>query len=293
MGFYTNFSAQINAFIKSIATEKNEWIIKGFIDIYKRIYPMTSDTKVVSKIIELMLFPEIVRFGDKFDYEIFPAEEQNHYPDISFKNEKRNELIAVDIKSTYRKNSSSINGMTLGAFTGYFRSRDTTKNIRFPYNKYSAHYVLGVIYTRNEQSSEVFSKEMKNYELNELLNVPSVVSDFQIFLQEKWRIASDKPGSGNTKNIGSTKNIQRMVEGRGIFSKLGKEAFDDYWTNYLTNDMAKAIDSNKPYTNINEYLEWRNKIDLDGVDLEEIRTISKEDSVDDEKEEESEKLNLL
>jgi hypothetical protein len=126
-----------------------------------------------------------------------------------------------------------------------------------------------------------------------LLNVPSVVSDFQIFLQEKWRIASDKPGSGNTKNIGSTKNIQRMVEGRGIFSKLGKEAFDDYWTNYLTNDMAKAIDSNKPYTNINEYLEWRNKIDLDGVDLEEIRTISKEDSVDDEKEEESEKLNLL
>jgi hypothetical protein len=49
---------------------------------------------------------------------------------------------------------------------------------------------------------------------------------------EKWKIASDKRGSGNTANIGSIKNIGRIVKGRGMFSKLGESWFDDYWMNY-------------------------------------------------------------
>jgi hypothetical protein len=55
-----------------------------------------------------------------------------------------------------------------------------------------------------------------------------------ILLQEKWKIASDRPGSGNTKNIGSIKNIQKLKEGEGSFSKVGENVFDDYWTNFLT-----------------------------------------------------------
>lgn len=37
-------------------------------------------------------------------------------------------------------------------------------------------------------------------------------------LQEKWQIASDKTGSGNTKNIGSIKNVADLVNGNGVFA---------------------------------------------------------------------------
>ena len=51
-------------------------------------------------------------------------------------------------------------------------------------------------------------------------------------MQEKWKIASDKSGSGNTANIGSIAHINDIVTGNGMFSKLGEDWFDDYWMNY-------------------------------------------------------------
>ena len=54
------------------------------------------------------------------------TKEQNFYPDITFIDSEGNRY-AVDIKSSYRKAPNRINGMTLGAFTGYFRNRQITK----------------------------------------------------------------------------------------------------------------------------------------------------------------------
>ena len=102
------------------------------LDVYKNIYTISLDTKVVSKIIELMIFPIIVKFAKENDYEMILTSHQNHYPDISFISKKTKEKIALDLKSTYRINSEKVNGMTLGAFTGYFRNRKSTKNITFP-----------------------------------------------------------------------------------------------------------------------------------------------------------------
>jgi hypothetical protein len=36
---------------KHVSTE-TEWTVKGFIDIYKNIYTISSDTKIVSKFLE-------------------------------------------------------------------------------------------------------------------------------------------------------------------------------------------------------------------------------------------------
>ena len=36
-----------------VATEDGDWIVKGFIDVYKKIYTISVDTKVVSKVIEI------------------------------------------------------------------------------------------------------------------------------------------------------------------------------------------------------------------------------------------------
>lgn len=242
-------------FKETLATETGDWVVKGFIDVYRNIYTISVDTKVASKIIELMLFPVIARFAQEHGYTMILSEYQNHYPDITFIAPDKT-MVAIDLKSTYRTSSSSVNGFTLGAFTGYFRQRKIKKNITFPYEQYSGHFVLGIIYSRQDEVID----ERQIYALDDLQNILSVVKDFTFLLHEKWRIASDRPGSGNTKNIGSIKNIRDLLEGYGPFVPHGKEVFDDYWMNYLTKDMARAIDSEVPYRNLHEYWDWRNRI---------------------------------
>jgi len=243
----------IDKFNNAIATQKGDWVVKGFIDIAKNIYTISADTKVVSKIIELLLFPKICEFASKYEYKMVLCKEQNFYPDVTFI-DKYNNKFALDIKSTYRKNSKEVNGMTLGAFTGYFRDRKSNKNITFPYEEYIGHFVLGVIYSR----VEVDIDERRVYNIDELQNITSVVKDFIFFVQEKYKIATDRPGSGNTKNIGSVTKIDELINGKGPFAELGEEVFDDYWMFYLTRDMAKAVDlKSAPYKNLKEYLKYK------------------------------------
>jgi len=250
--FREDLLSHFEEFRKSLATNTGDWVVKGFIDVYRNIYTISVDTKVVSKIIELMLFPLFSRFAADHGLRMILSEHQNFYPDITFVAADGTK-IALDLKSTYRTTPETVNGFTLGAFTGYFRQRDSNKNITFPYKEYSVHFVLGVVYTRSGQVAD----ERRVYKLDELPTIVSVVKDFTFLLQEKWRIAGCGPGSGNTKNIGSVKNIRALVEGQGPFAHLGQEVFDDYWMNYLTEDMARAIDSSVPYRNIEEYEKWR------------------------------------
>ena len=243
----------VNEFENVISTDKGDWVVKGFIDIYKNIYTISSDTKVISKIIELYIFPKILEFAKKNNLEIELTKEQNFYPDITFKDSEGN-LFAVDLKSSYRKNDNHINGMTLGAFTGYFRDKDSLKNITHPYNEYKAHVVLGVIY---DYVSDI--DERKSYTIEQLPDIISVIKNFKFFVQEKWKIAIDRPGSGNTKNIGSVSNINDLINGNGPFAELGEDVFNDYWMYYLTTDMARMAELPKPYyRNLSEYKQFKN-----------------------------------
>ena len=48
-----------------LETKSHDWIVKGFIDVDKNVYTISNDTKVVSKIIEILLitiFHEIFIF---------------------------------------------------------------------------------------------------------------------------------------------------------------------------------------------------------------------------------------
>lgn len=252
--FRESLLAHVDEFRRTLATDAGDWVVKGFIDVYRNIYTISVDTKVVSKIIELMLFPVISRFAAEHDYRMILSEHQNYYPDMSLIAPDETK-IALDLKSTYRTGGATVNGFTLGAFTGYFRQRKSTKNITFPYEQHAAHVVLGIIYSRSDEVID----ERRVYTLDDLQDIVSVVKEFRFLLQEKWRIASDRPGSGNTKNIGSVRDIQALVEGNGPFAPYGEEVFDDYWMNYLTEDMARAIDSDVPYRSLDEYWQWRGR----------------------------------
>lgn len=251
----------IESIRQQIVTEHGQWTVKGFIDIRQRIYPLSLDTKVLSKVFEWLMQPVIVRFALENDFEIFPNTAQNHYPDITLVNRRdRSECYALDIKSTYKTGldptgQERVNGMTLGSFTGYFRTRDQSANSTQPYGSYRKHYVLGVIYRWTEKPMETTT-----YTLDELDTIPSVIEDFSLFLHEKYRIASDMPGSGNTKNIGSTRYLERLLNGTGVFASLGQAVFDDYWMNYRTREMAIAEGfSQPPYTNLPTYHAYKSR----------------------------------
>jgi len=255
--FRTTLLSYVERFRSSLSTETGDWVIKGFIDVYQNIYTISMDTKVISKIIELMLLPVLSRFASEQGYRTVLSEYQNYYPDVSLIAADGTK-VALDLKSTYRVDATTVNGFTLGAFTGYFRQRRSQKNITFPYAEYAAHFVLGVIYSRSPGPPET----CRTYTLSELQSIVSVARDFTFLVQEKWKIASDRPGSGNTKNIGSVREVQALVDGNGPFAPHGEDVFDDYWMSYLTEDMAQAIDSEVPYRNLQEYWEWRRRGEL-------------------------------
>ncbi len=270
-----------NKLEKYVSTDNGDWTIKGFIDVYKNIYTISSDTKIVSKILEIHIFPQILQFADSIGYKILLAEKQNWYPDLTFVHKNNDEVkFALDIKTTFRRNHKTA-GFTLGSHGGYFKEREKEKNIQFPYSQYLGHYCLGVIYTRIDFADDIAETEIFQVEelqeendkpskkfgerdvttIKNLKSITSVIKDFDFFAAEKWKIASDKQGSGNTANIGSIIDIDDLRNGNGIFSKLGEEWFDEYWINYGSATMVK---DGKPIkiTTLKDFLEFKGRTDL-------------------------------
>lgn len=283
--FLRELQAEATTFTQAVATESGDWIVKGFIDITRRVYTLSVDTKVVSKVLELLLYPAFVKFAETHDLDLQLVPQQNFYPDLTFVSHTDGAKFAVDIKSTYRVSETRVSGMTLGAFTGYFRNRDSNKNTLFPYSHYAGHYVLGVVYSQAENAID----ERQQYTLDQLESIPSVIRSFQFFAQPKYRIASTAPGSGNTKNIGSITTLSDLLNGTGPFAALGEEVYDDYWMYYLTADMARAVNLPRPYSNLKTYLEYKQRgMAILEAHAEEIKHLAEDESPLAEAEEEVE-----
>lgn len=240
-----------------ITTKDGQWTVKGFIDVYRNVYTISSDTKIVSKILEIHLFPKILEFARALGYRVVLADHQNYYPDISFvKANDENTKFAVDFKTTYRNANKDwlCNGFTLGSHGRYFEDRGSTKNIQFPYSSYMGHFCLGIIYDRIDSSA---IDETKSYTVDQLQSIASVVKNFQFFVAEKWKIASDKSGSGNTANIGSINNIADILIENGMFSRLGESWFDDYWMNYGKITVPDGKKGTRKITTLKDFVAYR------------------------------------
>jgi len=129
------FQKQLTDFVvglqEHISTEDGQWTIKGFIDVFQNVYTISSDTKIVSKILEIHLFPKIMEFAKKYNYKIVLAEHQNYYPDISFVKSDNEEIrFAVDFKTTYRNPEKPYlcNGFTLGSHGKYFEPKSCKRS---------------------------------------------------------------------------------------------------------------------------------------------------------------------
>lgn len=86
---------------------------------------------------------------------------------------------------------------------------------------------------------------MQNKTLNQ---IPIPFDDVEVFMQEKWRIAGDRAGSGNTANIGSIDgSITEFSAGNGVFDS--EEEFLKYWRGYKRTERERR----SSYSNIHEF----------------------------------------
>ena len=128
--FFIDLQKYTETLQKEISNKKGEWSIKGFIDEKKRLYTISNDTKIVSKILEIQILPSLIKFAEKNKYRIILAKHQNYYPDISLVSMHNDSIkFALDFKTTYRlpNNPNQCNGFTLGSHGEYFQNRKSTK----------------------------------------------------------------------------------------------------------------------------------------------------------------------
>ena len=183
--------------------ETFDFNILGFVSESGKIYKLKTDTKVLSALFEILSEEFVEKLAE--GYEVIQPDKQNYYPDFTIKTPKGN--IAIDVKTTYKQTKNSF---TLGSYTSFLRNN--TKNIVFPYDTYTDHYVLGFIYERSPLE-------------------PTPYKNVEVFFQEKWKIAGKRPGSGNTKNIGSIKStIEFFKNPEPIFES--NQAFETYWREF-------------------------------------------------------------
>ena len=164
----------------------------------------------------------------------------------------------MDVKSTVKDSGNNIKGMTLGTFQGYFRNRNSNigESISYPYNDYSCHIVLGVIY------SQVADKpnEKDVYSLAEIESIESVIKDFQFFAQPKYKIASAIKRQWKYQKY-------RVNEDNKWTNGWDKRIFPNWEKKFsmitgciLLMSKLKRKNIPRPYTNLKSYLEYKERV---------------------------------
>ena len=225
---------------------QNGYTVCGMVDRRGRIYPIGSDTKVISAIFEIITRQAVAAYADNVGLELKEPDKQNHYPDFTLMRDDGDKAkIAIDVKTTYRNADHSKFRYTLGSYTSYINPETESKNIVYPYSDYKGHWVIGFVYKRLSEKRTI---DPKIYSFDERKQIQLPFNDVRVFVQEKWRIASDKAGSGNTTSIGSIRGgLNDFISGNGVF--VSEEEFMRYWQGYKRTEKER-IDS---HSNIEEF----------------------------------------
>ena len=230
----------------------------GILDSENQIHTLGTDSKIIGRIFEMFTQPILEKIAERHGMILTTPKSQTVYPDfIMMKNKSSKDKIAIDVKSTYVDTDQSAIKFTLGSYGSYMRNN--TKNIEYNYMDYSKHYVIGFVYKRNGQA-----QESQVFDYSRRSDIAFPFYDVKYFIQEKYKIAGDKPGSGNTENIGSfsTKNFMELKKGEGPFAELGVDVFDIYWKYY-----PKYRSVNKAYTSLKEFVVWFREQNASKIEL--------------------------
>ena len=226
-----NFSTLFNEKLFQQYPHGIEWGIVGILTNKGDVYTLSYDSKILSGIFEIFCEPIINEIANDLGY-IVEKTAQNAYPDFTlFHPDDENNKFAIEVKSTYRqfKKSGELKkfGFTLGSYRSFLRDPEGKRGILYPYKEYSKHWVIGFLYSRNPRCKKTEIKP-----IIEASNLQSPYTEIDYFVQEKFKIAGLRPGSGNTTNIGSIKsdNLRDFIDGNGPFHT--QLEFEEFWRNY-------------------------------------------------------------
>jgi hypothetical protein len=237
-----DFGASLTAFLGDASSLFN---IRGYVRDDGLIHPLETDSKVLAALFELATKKRLRELAKKHGLTLETPPEQNYYPDFTLTREAEDGSVlfraAVDVKTTYVDAPHDAFKYTLGSYTGCIHPARSTKNCHYPYETYHQHWVVGFVYERAARECAADAL----YAPDELADVPLPLKNVRHFVQEKWRVAGDKPGSGNTSNIGSiTGSLGAFVRGQGVFASDAE--FLAYWRNY----------EEKNFRNVDEFRAW-------------------------------------
>ena len=228
--------------LKALEEVPNEHPLCGVVDRRVRVYPLGPDAKVINTLFEIVARQAVSSCADKVRMQLVNPTEQNYYPDFTLiRDDDDREKIAVDVKTTYRREGQSRFGFTLGSYTSYIRPETEGKNIVFLYGHYGRHWIIGFVYKRSEGKWDTSGRI---YSFDTLKDVPIPFDEIEVFMQENWRIAGNKAGSGNAANVGS---IEEFSAAKGV---------SDSETEFL--ECCRGYEPTNPecqpaYSNINEF----------------------------------------
>ncbi len=231
--------------LNKLSQMQNGYSVCSMVDRKGRVYPLGSDTKVISTIFEIITRQSVALYADEIGLQLCEPPKQNHYPDFTLMESDEDKFkIAIDVKTTYRTEGRKFS-YTLGSYTSYIHPASESKNIAYPYSDYAEHWIIGFVYRRT------VGKQIVNptiYSFDDLTDIQVPFNDVRVFVQEKWKIASDKAGSGNTASIGSIKGyLSDFIDGNGIFSS--EQEFLRYWQGYRRTKKER----DQSYSNIEEF----------------------------------------
>lgn len=232
--------------LRKLSEVKNGYSLCGIVDRRGRVYPLGSDSKVVSTLFEILTRRAVAEYATVSALSLVEPRRQNYYPDFTLVGGESDQgKIAIDVKTTYLRKGTERFGYSLGSYTSYIRPETERKNIVFPYREYGEHWIIGFVYARSEHHP---APDTGIYSIETLGKIPLPFGEVEVFMQEKRRIAGDRAGSGNTANIGSIRGtIEDFVSGNGVFES--EDEFLEYWRGYG----RTAEERERGYSTVHEF----------------------------------------
>ena len=188
------------------------WTIKGFTDEDGTIHSLPDIPQVITGIFQEVAKERLKPFlRGQYGCEIIEGGARE-YPEITaFRGKLGQGKIAIDIKTTRRVSENRISGFSIGSYAGYFLHPERKlPGCKFPYGEFKQHWLVGFIYSWNPDADSL-----------------RMVSNIEVIVNEKWKVASKSTATGTTFAMSSVRDLGKLRRGEGDFGSSAE--FEAFW----------------------------------------------------------------
>lgn len=189
-----------------------QWTTKGFVNENGKIHDLPDIPQVITGIFQEVAKQKLKPFLKKqYGCKIIQGGARE-YPEITaYGGRLGRKKIAIDIKTTRRISKNRISGFSIGSYAGYFLHPERKlPGCKFPYGEFKEHWIIGFIYSWHPDADSLH-----------------MVTNIEVIVSEKWRIASKSTATGTTFAISSVRDLERLRKGQGYFNS--PEEFETFW----------------------------------------------------------------